>query len=143
MRGRTAAAPTQMSTKTHDSYASVVDVGIIGGGPAGAAAARVLAERGHRVSLFARDPAPVRAFTESLPPSTCPLLSAIGALKAMDGHGFVRSYGNTVWWAGREGVDERFGDSGTYGFQVSRPRFDAMLLENAAAAGAEVWRGAT
>ena len=132
-----------MSTTDPHSYESVIDVAIIGGGPAGAAAARVLAERGHRVSVFARDPDPVRAFTESLPPSACQLLATIGILDAMDDHGFVRSYGNTVWWAEREGVDERFGDGETYGFQVSRPRFDALLLDHAAAAGAVVWRGAT
>ena len=141
-RRRTTGAPTQMSTNNHDSYESVIDAAIIGGGPAGAAAARILAERGHRVVVFARDPDPVRAFTESLPPSACQLLATIGILDAMDGNGFVRSYGNTVWWAEREGVDERFGDGETYGFQVSRPRFDNLLLDHAAAAGAVVRHGA-
>jgi flavin-dependent dehydrogenase len=131
-----------MSTNNRDSYESVIDVAIIGGGPAGAAAARILAERGHRVVVFARHPDPVRAFTESLPPSACQLLATIGILGAMDGNGFVRSYGNTVWWAGGEGVDERFGDGETYGFQVSRPRFDNLLLDHAAAAGAVVRHGA-
>ena len=121
-----------MSANNHDSYESVIDAAIIGGGPAGAAAARILTERGHRVVVFARDPDPVRAFTESLPPSACQLLATIGILDAMDGNGFVRSYGNTVWWAEREGVDERFGDGETYGFQVSRPRFDNLLLDHAA-----------
>jgi flavin-dependent dehydrogenase len=140
-----------MSTPSGPSYESVVDVdvadvadvAIIGGGPAGAAAARLLAGRGHRVSVFARDPDPVRGFTESLPPSARQLLATIGVLDAMDDGGFVRSYGNTVWWAEREGIDERFGPGDTYGFQVFRPRFDAMLLDHAARAGAEIWRGAT
>ena len=131
-----------MSTNDNGSYESVVDAAIIGGGPAGAAAARILAERGHWVVVLARDPDPVRAFSESLPPSACQLLATIGILDAMDGHGFVRSYGNTVWWAEREGVDERFGDGETYGFQVSRPHFDSLLLDHAAAAGAVVRHGA-
>jgi flavin-dependent dehydrogenase len=132
-----------MSTISHRSYESVgnVDVAIIGGGPAGAAAARVLAERGHRVSLFTRDPDPVRAFTESLPPSASQLLTTIGIRDAMDDGRFVRSYGNTVWWAERDGEDQRFGAE-AHGFQVFRPRFDAMLLDHAAAAGADIRRGA-
>jgi flavin-dependent dehydrogenase len=139
-----------MSTTDRRSYetvnrdaASAADVAIIGGGPAGATAARLLARRGHRVMLFASTPDPVRAFTESLPPSVCPLLTTLGVLDAMDENGFIRSYGNTVWWAGRERGDERFGDDETFGFQVFRPRFDAMMLDHAAAAGAVVTRGAT
>ena len=133
---------TKLSATDDRSYDSV-DFAIIGGGPAGSAAARHLAARGHRVVLIARDADRVRGFAESLPPSTRPLLSALGIAAAMDDGGFIRSHGNTVWWAGREHADERFGDASSSGYQVFRPAFDRLLLEHAAAGGAEVWRGAT
>src|SRR5690348_13259584 len=99
--------------------ADVADVVIAGGGPAGAAAARVLAERGHRVALIARDPDPVRSFAESLPPSARQLLATLGLASLMDDDRFVRCTGNTVWWGDRDGVDEPF--AGTHGIHVIRP----------------------
>ena len=113
-----------------------VDVVILGGGPAGAVAARLVATRGHSVVVLAR--APMRpALAESLPPSTGKLLDRAGVRSAIDDAGFVRSTGNTVWWGTSEPRVEAFA-VGALGWQVGRDRFDGVLLAQARQAGARV-----
>jgi 2-polyprenyl-6-methoxyphenol hydroxylase-like FAD-dependent oxidoreductase len=80
-----------------DDASEPIDVAVLGGGPAGAAAARLLASRGHRVALVTRAPARP-ALAESLPPSVGKLLDRIGVRGAVDAADFVRATGNTVWW---------------------------------------------
>jgi flavin-dependent dehydrogenase len=126
-----------------DFSASRPDVAIIGGGPAGAAAARMLASWGHRVVLIARSADPARGFAESLPPSTETLLAEIGVLEALRRSDCIRTSGNTVWWGGREGARETFQQDGAAsGYQVCRPEFDRLLLDHAAGSGADIWRDA-
>jgi halogenation protein CepH len=117
------------------------DVVIVGGGPAGAVAARLLAGWGHRVLLLTR-PDPRRALAESLPPSSVKLLDHVGLRAAMDAAGFVRATGNTVWWGAGDARIEPFGGA-IPGYQVLRSRFDRLLLDQAAVAGARVLRRAT
>ena len=118
-----------------------MDVAVLGGGPAGAAAARLLAQWGHRVVLLTR-PAPGPPLAESLTPSCTKLLERIGVLGAMDGAVFVRSSGHTVLWGtGGERV-EPFGD-GALGWQLPRDRFDRLLLAQVKAGGAVVHRHAS
>ena len=119
-----------------------VDAVVIGGGPAGSAAARLLAAWGHSV-LILDNPAPrARGLAESIPPSTRRLLSEVGVLADVERAEFYRSTGNTVWWAAQEPRLEAFSPAGapreTLGYQVFRPDFDRVLMESAAAAGAEV-----
>ena len=114
----------------------IVDAVILGGGPAGASAARLLAGWGHRVLVIAR-PAPQPALAESLPPSAGKLLDRIGVRGAVDAAGFVRATGNTVWWGTPEARVERFG-SDALGWQVARRAFDRVLLREAEVAGARI-----
>ncbi len=116
------------------------DVLVIGGGPSGAAAARLLAGWGHSVLLVTRE-SPQVALAESIPPSAKKLLQTIGAAEAIDSAGFVRSTGNSVYWGGEEHIAAF--PAGEYGYQVERAAFDALLLRLAEAAGAGVWRNAT
>jgi flavin-dependent dehydrogenase len=111
---------------------------IIGGGPAGAAAGRLLAAWGHRVLILHRTADRLRGLAESLPPSTLKLLAEIGVRDMVLGAGFYRSTGNTVYWGSRNRQVETFGWPDTCGFQVFRPELDRLLLESAAAGGAEV-----
>lgn len=131
-RGRGAHVTTQ---------ASRVEVAILGGGPAGAAAAGLLARWGHRVALLTR-PAALPAHAESLPPSCAKLFDRFGVREAVDAAGFVRATGNTVHWGGSKARVERFG-GGEPGYQVRRDAFDRVLLAEAEAAGASVTRDAT
>jgi flavin-dependent dehydrogenase len=112
-----------------------VDVLVIGGGPAGATVARLLATWGQSVLVLTR-PSAQSALAESIPPSTRKLLRKIEIADVIDRGGFIRTTGNTIWW----GSEERtvvFPD-GDYGYQVERHAFDALLLEQAELAGVRV-----
>ena len=115
------------------------DAVVIGGGPAGSAIARLLALWGHSVLVLTRATDAARGAAESLPPSTRKLLATIGVLESVDGAGFYRTTGNTVWWGMRDGHVEQFGASSEVsGYQVFRPELDRILLSGAADAGAEI-----
>ncbi len=116
------------------------DAVIIGGGPAGAAAGCLLASWGHTVCILHRAADRSRGLAESLPPSTRKLLTAIGALDAIERARFYTTTGNTSWWGSSETRRELF--ESDHGFQVFRPDFDDVLLEQAATAGADVRRPA-
>lgn len=120
-----------------------VDIVAIGGGPAGSAIARLLAQWGHSVRVLTRAVDPARGAAESLPPSTRKALAKIGVLDSIDGANFYRTTGNTVWWGQREGHVEKFAAvvaaDVPYGYQVLRPDLDRLLLTTAADAGAEVF----
>lgn len=120
----------------------VYDVAIVGAGPAGSAAARLLALWGYDVVVMTRDEDPQRSLAVSLPPSIRKLLREIAVLDAVDVAGFVRSTGNTVWWGGGDPRSERFA-GGETGYQVRHTEFDGLLLAAAETAGATVIRGAT
>lgn len=111
-----------------------VDVVVIGAGPAGATAARLLAEWGHSVAILARPP-DRHSLAESLPPSIRKLLDHVGILKLVENAGFLPATGNTAWWGDGRGRSESF-PVAAVGFQVLRADFDRLLLEAAQAAGA-------
>jgi len=118
------------------------DVVVIGGGPAGAAAARLLAQWDRSVVAIGRAPSR-RSLAESLPPSCTKLLDALGVRAAIDAAGFVRASGNTVQWGTGGGQRRSESFLGGSGYQVDRVRLDALLNDAAQAAGALVVRGAT
>lgn len=113
---------------------------ILGGGPAGAAAARLLARWGHEVVVVERaaDPA-AQSLAESLPPSTRKILAATGLLGVVEAGGFHPNGGNTALWGGEGRRDDFAG--GATGFHILRSRFDGLLREAAAGAGAEIVGG--
>jgi flavin-dependent dehydrogenase len=118
------------------------DVVVIGGGPAGAVAATLLADAGHRVLVLERERFPRYHIGESLLSATLPILEAVGVLPAIERHGFLRKPGGTFQW-GRQREPWSFWfreDPGgrPYAFQVVRAEFDQLLLENARAHGADV-----
>jgi flavin-dependent dehydrogenase len=112
------------------------DVAVIGGGVAGAVAARLLASWGRRVVLLTR-PSTAPALAESLPPSCEKLLARAGVLAAVNAAGFVRFTGHTVKW-GDEPTRAEFFAGRTKGWQVPRDALDKVLLQEAARAGVEV-----
>ncbi len=114
-----------------------VEVVIVGGGPAGAAAARLLATWGHSVQLVTKTIDRSRSLGESLPPSCRKLFDLLGVTAAIDTAGFLASSGNTVWWGDQTSRTASF-TGGTSGLQVVRHDLDALLLRHATEAGAGV-----
>ena len=121
---------------------SVYDVALIGGGPAGAVAGRLLALWGHSVLVLTRPGSRSSLLGESLPPSTQKVLERVGALGAVESAGFVRSTGHTVWWGESKGRVEAFPE-GESGFQVLRSDLDRVLLALAVESGATIEEDAT
>ena len=118
------------------------DVLVLGGGPAGTAAATLLAQRSHRVALVRPTNTPAGALAESIPPSARRLLSELGVLNATDAAGFFPNNGNSVWWAGNEKRSENFSGDGD-GYHVDRTGLERVLVSAAEAIGARVFIGMT
>jgi flavin-dependent dehydrogenase len=114
-----------------------LDVVILGGGPAGSAAARLLSLHGHSVVVLSGPRGRHRVLAESLPPSIRKPLSALGLQDIVEEAGFLPCRGNAVAWGGSP-LQVREFEEGSDGFQVDRHRFDALLLDGARAAGARV-----
>ena len=116
--------------------ADTAEVVVIGAGPAGASAARLLSSLGHRVTVLTR-PAARPALAESIPPSAIKLLAHLGWDALVDRAGFIRSTGNTVLWgggSGQDGIRETYyadgGEGGELGYQVDRGVLNELLLDD-------------
>jgi flavin-dependent dehydrogenase len=120
-----------------------VDTVIIGAGPAGSAAAALLAEKGLRVLVLEREKFPRYHIGESLLPFTCFPLKRLGLLEKMRQSSFVKKYSvQFVSPSGKASQPFYFGSryeaDVAQTWQVLRSEFDSMLMENARAKGAEV-----
>src|SRR5688572_8427574 len=129
-------------TETMMSY----DVVIVGGGPAGATAAAILAEAGRRVLVVERGRFPRFHIGESLMPETYWTFKRIGVLDRLKNSNFVKKYSvQFVTASGKESqpffFDEMNPHECSVTWQVVRSEFDKLMLENAREHGAEVWEG--
>jgi flavin-dependent dehydrogenase len=109
------------------------EVFVIGGGPAGATAARLLAAWGWSVHLAHRQ-VERPSLAESLPPSTRKLLAFLGQLETVGAAPFHPNHGNVAHWAGAA----RDTPTTDAGFHVSRASFDALLRISAREAGVTI-----
>lgn len=121
------------------------DVAVIGGGPGGSAAAGMLARKGWKVLLLEREHFPRHHVGESLLPASLSVLEELGVLPAVQAAGFLPKWGATMVW----GKDDRpwswyfreTNPKNPHAYQVWRPVFDQLLLENCRALGVEVLEG--
>lgn len=116
------------------------DALIVGGGPAGAAAAITLARQGRRVLIVEKQTMQVVKFGESLPPAAVrPVGALLGSLDAIDlpAHGIHKTAGNVSCWSSAQPeVADFFYTPTGFGLGIDRARFDSALLQKAQADGA-------
>ncbi len=118
------------------------DIAVIGGGPGGSTAAALLARHGFDVTLLERERFPRDHVGESLLPASMPILQNLGVLKQVEAAGFPKKYGATMLWGSDpEPWSWRFSETNRtwpHAYQVWRPAFDKILLDNARANGVRV-----
>lgn len=119
------------------------DVAVIGGGPAGCAAAAVLARQGMAVALLEATASGAARPGESLAAQARPWLAAIG-IDDPDAQLPARAnYANrSVWGDDALRTASFVFHAHGHGWHLDRAAFDALLLRHAVAAGARVRRGA-
>ena len=124
------------------------DVVVIGGGPAGASAAAILAENGRSVIVLEREPFPrYHVGRVALARALGALGSALGVSEQIEAAGFVEKQG--IRFARRDDPDDVVLLTAEYPstsraptlHHVDRARFDALLLDNARRKGARRARG--
>lgn len=128
------------TTKTGNQF----DALIIGGGPAGASAAAILAEHGHRVLVLEREKFPRYHVGESMIPFNYEPLKRLGLIPMMKRSAFQKKY--SVQFVAPNGqASQPFYFFNRYDretvaqtWQVLRSEFDTLLLDHARARGAEV-----
>ena len=126
-----------MTEESERHAGGLVDVLVVGGGPAGASAARLLAAWGHSVLVLTKADDGTPSLAESLPPSCRKVFEAVGVREAIESARFLAAGGNTVFWGGGPPRVATFG-GGRVGHQVLRRDFDRLLLSEARRAGAIV-----
>ncbi len=124
------------------------DLLVVGGGPAGAATAAHAARAGLKVLLVERDRFPRdKACAECLSPEAARDLDDLGVLARVEAAGAVRVSGfrmvsdDGVAVVGRYARGGAFQPYRPFGYALSRRRLDAILLDAAREAGAEVQEG--
>ena len=116
---------------------------MIGGGPAGASTATILAQKGRRTLVLEREKFPRYHVGESLIPYTYYPLERLGLIEQLKGSHFPSK--QSVQFVGRSGrlsapfyFVDHMGNDAAYTWQVARGEFDQMMLDNARTHGAEV-----
>ena len=123
-----------------------LDVVVMGGGPAGATAATLVAMGGFRVALLEREKTPPFKVGESLVPYTYETFARLGIVERLKTSHFQKKHSVQFFSAsGRGSAPFYFSETDPHErsttWQVRRSELDALLLENAADRGVEVHQG--
>ena len=118
---------------------------VIGGGPAGATAAALLAERGYAVTLLEKAHHPRFHIGESLLPANLPLLEKLGVADEVKAIGMKKWGAEFVspWHAHKQVFEfaDAMDKSMPMAYQVRRSEFDEILIRNASRKNARVVEG--
>lgn len=120
------------------------DVIIIGGGPAGSAAALTLRKRGvQRVAIIEKSDFSRPRIGETIPPDTNLLLREMGLIDLIRSQGHLPCHGSTSAWGDRvPGYNDFIVNPCGHGWHLDRLLFDRTLLEEAARQGVTHYRDA-
>ncbi|HKP01726.1 MAG TPA: FAD-dependent oxidoreductase [Chthoniobacterales bacterium] len=124
-----------------DKAGAIRDVIVLGGGPAGCAAAIQCAQRGLKVALLEAKAFPRHCPGETLHPGVEPVLRQLGLFERVLTANFPRHEGNWIEWGKQPLRFEPFGSDAEgpwRGFQAWRATFDALLLDRAREVGVEI-----
>ena len=120
----------------------IYDVAIIGGGPAGSTAACLLAQAGRRVIVIEREKFPRFHIGESLLPYSMPVFDRMGVRAALDRTSQPKLGAEIITACGTRHLRFHFRNGFRLkhhrSYQVERSTFDKLMLDHAAAQGAEV-----
>ena len=122
------------------------DVIVVGGGPAGATTATLVAQQGFNVTLFERERFPRYHIGESLIPETFWVLERLKMIDKLRNSHFVQKH-SVQFITDRGTLSEPFyfadnkPHESSQTWQVLRSEFDQMMLENAAEQGVNVQEG--
>jgi len=113
-----------------------LQVAVIGGGPAGATAATLIAQNGYSVELFEREKFPRFHIGESLIPETYWVFERLNMLDKLRKSQFTKKYSvQFVSASGKQSAPFYFHDNKDHDcsqtWQVRRSEFDQLMLENA------------
>ena len=119
--------------------ASLFDVAILGGGPAGTASAIKLSRLGRKVIVIEQSKYDSPRVGETLPPHIKPILYELGVWRPFLATNPIPSFGIKSSWGGHDLSESSFIFS-PYGsgWHIDRQRFDKMLSEAALSEGAIV-----
>lgn len=122
---------------------------VIGGGPAGATAAGLLAKENFEVTLLEREHFPRYHIGESILPSCRPIFELLGVWDKIRSHGFQAKGGAYFFWGSEEwevrfsSLDRESSPDESNAWQVVRSEFDQLLLDHAGSLGVQVAEGVT
>lgn len=119
---------------------------VIGGGPAGATVAALVAQHSHKVLVCERDAFPRFRIGESLMPGTYWTLQRLGVFDKMKKSPFTRKYSVQFYTKSGKAAspfyfNENEPEERAQTWQVLRSDFDKLMLDNARNKGAEVLHG--
>lgn len=121
------------------SLPTSLDVLVLGGGPAGLAAAITLARLGQQVLLLARQDAGGKAgdkIGESLAPAAIPILQQLGVSESFAAGGHLPCYGNqSCWGSATLRYHDFINDPNGHGWHLDRLLFERQLAAQATAGG--------
>jgi flavin-dependent dehydrogenase len=124
----------------------VLDVVVIGGGPAGATLAGLLARKNRNVLLLERERFPRYHIGESLIPGFMRAMEELGMTERLAARGFEKKAGGTLLWGAGKipwGFSFIEGTPYKHAYHVRRADLDSMLLDRARELGAHVLEEAT
>jgi flavin-dependent dehydrogenase len=129
-----------------DTDAREHDVIVVGGGPAGATTATLIAQQGYSVRLLEREHFPRYHVGESLIPETFWVLDRLGILPKLRDSRFVKKHSvQFVTEQGRLSAPFYFSDhkphESSQTWQVLRQDFDQLMLDHARESGVDVREG--